>query len=312
MSNQQPNFERRSLVATQWASLVMAISGVAAAWLSRSDALMLDGLFSGLAFLSAIIAIKVNESVERAPDRRRPFGYAANQPIFIAFRALVLLGIILFAGFAAIETILAYLNGAEIVALVLGPIFVYMVAMAIIAFGLGAYHKLNLNRDGTNSTLLRAEYVGAMMDGGISIAAGVALLGAPFLVDTFLESLVPVSDSIVVLALLAFFIPEPFRILRSAIGEVAGEAPPDEELVKLKQLVERTFAAFPVTVLEVTTQVLGRQTTVIAYIRPDEPITGETVDRLRDILTDACHKEVGPGFSEILIGARPAFEAEEK
>ena len=93
MSSDQ-NYEYRSLIASQWGSLVMAISGVIAALISRSDALMIDGLFSGLAFLSAIVAIRINKSVDRAPDRRRPFGYAANQPIFIAFRALVLLGII--------------------------------------------------------------------------------------------------------------------------------------------------------------------------------------------------------------------------
>jgi len=302
--NNGPNFERRSLIAGKWISLVMAIAGVFAAWLSRSDALMVDGLYSGLGFLAAIVAIRIGESVGRMPDRRRPFGYAANQPIFIAFRSLVLLGIIVFAGFAAIEKLLAYFGGEEIETLVLGPILVYSVSMAILAFGLAAYHKLNLRRDGTNSTMLQTEYVGALMDGGLTVGAGAALLGAPLLIGTSLETFVPVADSIVVLVLLVFFIGEPIRILRSALGEVAGEAAPDDELANVRELVERTFSDAPVVVLEVTMSRLGRQKNVVAYVRPEHAVTGDDVDQLRDLLTEACHQDLGPGWTEVLVGAR--------
>ena len=173
-----PNFQHRSLTASKWASLVMAVSGIVAAWLSRSDALMLDGLFSGLGFLSAIIAIRVSDSVRRNPDRRRPFGYDADEPIYITFRSLILLGIISFAGFVAVEKILAYLGGEEIETLVLGPIAVYSVSMAAIAFGLAAYHRQNLSHIAGHSPMLQAEYKGALIDGGLTVGAGAALLGA--------------------------------------------------------------------------------------------------------------------------------------
>ena len=303
----KPDFQRRSLTASKWASLAMAVAGIITAWLSRSDALMLDGLFSGLGFFSAIIAIRVSESVTRAPDRRRPFGYDADEPIYITFRSLVLLGIIAFAGFTAIEKLLAYVGGEEIETLVLGPILVYSVAMALLAFGLAGYHRFNMRQLSGPSPMLDSEYRGALIDGGLTIGAGAALLGAPLLNGTALEMVVPVADSIVVLAMTLFFIADPIRIFRTALGEIAGEAASDDELARLRNLVESLFADDPVAVLETTLSRMGRMQLVVAYVKPDRPIDGEDVDALRDRLAEKCETEFGPTRVEILIGARPAF-----
>lgn len=301
-------YERRSLTAAKWANLVMAVSGIVAAWLSRSDALMVDGLYSGLGFISSIIAIKVSESVARDPDRRRPFGYEANQSIFVAFRSLSILGVVAFAGFAAIKKLVTYFGGGEVVALVLGPILVYSIAMAVIAFSVAAYHRANLKRSGGTNQILRTEYLNSIMDGGLSIGAGAALLGAPLLSNTLLGFLVPVADSIVVLVLLAIFIRKPAGVLVTAVREVAGEAEDDHTLNRVRKITEQALAGLPFSVIEVTASKLGPRWMVVAYVRPDEPVTGEELDQARDRLSVACDRELGPSRAEILAGARPAFE----
>lgn len=67
--------ESRFLAVGKWANLFMAGAGVTAAYLSRSDALLVDGLYSGVNFLSAIVAAKVGAAVTRPPpdggDRHR-------------------------------------------------------------------------------------------------------------------------------------------------------------------------------------------------------------------------------------------------
>ena len=54
--------ERNSLEAGKWANLVMAVSGVVAAYMSRSDALLVDGLYSGVNFVAAFVAAHVSAS----------------------------------------------------------------------------------------------------------------------------------------------------------------------------------------------------------------------------------------------------------
>lgn len=55
--------ERRSLEGGKWANLFMAVAGVAASLVSRSDALLVDGLYSGVNFASAVVAAKVGAAV---------------------------------------------------------------------------------------------------------------------------------------------------------------------------------------------------------------------------------------------------------
>jgi len=77
MSEASSPIERRSLEIGKWANLLMAVAGVVAASMSRSDALLVDGLYSGVNFFSAMVAARVGEAVTRPPDRSRPFGYEA-------------------------------------------------------------------------------------------------------------------------------------------------------------------------------------------------------------------------------------------
>ena len=67
--------ERRSLEIGKWGNLVMAVAGVAAAFLSNSDALLVDGLYSGVNFVSAIVAAQISLVIVKPADRRYPFDH---------------------------------------------------------------------------------------------------------------------------------------------------------------------------------------------------------------------------------------------
>ena len=73
------SIERRSLELGKWGNVLMGVSGVTAAYFSRSDALLVDGLYSGVNFVSAIVAAKVSASIMKPADRRYPIGYAASR-----------------------------------------------------------------------------------------------------------------------------------------------------------------------------------------------------------------------------------------
>lgn len=78
--------EQRALKVGKWANLAMAIAGVAAAWLSNSQALLVDGLFSMVGFLSAIVAIRISGNTRLGADDTRPMGYAVEESIYQTFR----------------------------------------------------------------------------------------------------------------------------------------------------------------------------------------------------------------------------------
>jgi len=302
------SIERRSLEVGKWVNLLMAVAGVVAASLSRSDALLVDGLYSGVNFFSAIVAARVGEAVTRPPDRSRPFGYEAEESLYVTFRSLVLLGIIAFAAFSAAEKVLTYATGGEVPELVFGPILVYVAAMVVLCLGLAAWHRHNWRRTGSTSAILRTESRAAIVDGAISAGAGAALLGIPLLRGTSLAVVIPVADALVVLVLSLVIIREPFRMFLRALREAAGGAADTGHINRLRQRIRQQLEPQPFTLLDLAVTRLGRSHIVAAYVRPERPVSAGEVDALRDELEAAARAEGIPSRVAVIVSEQHPFD----
>lgn len=307
MSNNPTNIETRALVVGQWASLFMALAGVCAAVLSRSDALLVDGLYSGVNFVAALIAARVARAVQRPADHRYPFGYDAYESLYVSFRSLVLIGILVFALFSSGEKIVVYLSGGEVPALIMGPILVYTVAMVAICSGLAwQFHRAWLH-SGRCSALLRAEMRAALVDGALSAGAGTALLLTPLLVGTPGEVLIPIADALIVLILQLVMLPQPLRMFRTAFREVAGAAAAPESLAIARACADEALHGRPFKFLDIAATKLGRTHFVVLYVAPEIPVLGETLDQLREALSAVHARSGAPVRCEVVATASPPF-----
>lgn len=300
--------EQQSLQLGKWTNLVMGVAGISAAYASHSDALLVDGVYSGVNFFSAIIAARIGQSIQSPPDARYPFGYEAYEAIYVKYRALVLIGIISFAVFGAISKIVTYASGGEVPELNFGPIIFYMVAMVVLCFGLAAWHYWNWQRTGSQSALLITEAKAAVVDGIISAGAGGGLVGSALLKGTALDFLVPVSDSIIVIAMCTFIIGQPLRIFLDALHEIAGGTAPDDVCEKARSLVDEAANGQSVEVLAVSTTKLGRTYFVIAYLKPKLAVSAEDIDTFRDKLTTSCQEAIGLVKTEVIVTAEAPYE----
>jgi predicted Co/Zn/Cd cation transporter (cation efflux family) len=308
MPASQFDLERKSLGIGKWGNLFMAVVGVAAAFLSHSDALLVDGLYSGVNFFSAIIAAWVSASVARPADRAYPFGYNAHEALYVTFRSLVLLGIIIFAVFGAIGKIITYARGGEVPELVFGPILVYAIVMVVICFSLAAWHLRNWHRNGRRSDILKTESRAAMVDGIISGGAGGGLLAAGLLRGTQLGFIVPVADAVIVLVLCAFIIRQPVGMFLDSLGEVAGRSADRGTVELVGKGLRALLEERPFTLLEVLVTKLGRIHFVVSYVRPEGPVEGQAVDRLWGEQEACLHALLDQVKSEIVITDQPPFK----
>ena len=119
--------EHGALLLSAGAALVLGVVGVAAALLTGSGAILLDGLFNLCFFATALLALRVATLVARPDDERYPFGYLFFEPLINTGKGLLILGVSLFALFDAVSAILA---GGRVV--VVGPAMVYA-AVATVA-----------------------------------------------------------------------------------------------------------------------------------------------------------------------------------
>lgn len=285
----------------------MAVAGVSAAVTSHSDALMVDGLFSGVNFLAAIVAARVGQQVMAAPDAAYPLGRDAAEPIYVTFRALVLLGVMAFAAFSAAGKVITYWSGGEVVALNYGPIFLYVVAMMVVCFSLSAFHFLNLRRGGNNA-ILRTEAQAALFDGLLTAGAGSALLMTQWLVGTPLAAVIPVADAVIVLLLVLIILPQPIEILRRALQQLVGAAASSgEHQVAIQQVMAQHTDSFDL--LSVDVLPMGRRDNIVVRARPRRGVTGVEVDQLRDDIQTLYQQRFGLARTFVLVTDRTNVEA---
>lgn len=119
------------------ASLLMAAMGISVYALSGSEALLLDGLLSGVMAASSFIAARFGSNVVRPADRAYPYGYDGQEALYVLFRSLVLIGILSFAVITAGTTIVNHLLAGQAVAAVqLRPVATYAGLMVVLCLAL--------------------------------------------------------------------------------------------------------------------------------------------------------------------------------
>lgn len=297
--------EARSLLVSLWANLFMAVAGIAAAWLSHSDAVLIDGLYSAVNFFSAIVARRVGAAIARRPDPSRPYGYDADEALYVTFRSMVLAGILCFAALTAATKIITYLTEGEAPDLVFGPIVIYGASMVAICLGLAWLHHRNWIRTGRRSEILRTEARAALVDGAISAGTAVALFLVQFLRGTVLEPVVPIADALVVLLLVALIGPQPVRLFLAALREVAGGSAPQHHVATADTIARRLCADAGLVLRDLAVTKLGRGFFIVAFADPERAVAAAEIDALNARLGEACRDAFGTARTEIVVTALP-------
>ncbi|TCL00015.1 divalent metal cation (Fe/Co/Zn/Cd) transporter [Shimia isoporae] len=291
--------EARTLVIAMCGSVFMGVAGVAAAVLSNSTAILMDGMFSLIGFTSALIGRKISLNAGAAPDRFRPLGYAADEAVFVTFRSLSLIGLILFAAGSAGMNIANYLSGEPVAELHYAPMFVYFVVVGATCFGLWALHHRTWKRTGKNSEILRLESKAAAVDGALTFGT-FAGLGIIFLLgDGVLAPIAPIGDSIVVIVLCAGSIWQIWREMLGGVGELLGVTARPDVIAKVRRAIRDRMEAAPGEMTDLSVVKLGRTYLVSVYCNPRQAITAQEIDAL-NIALIADVKKVLPN-SDVML-----------
>lgn len=271
-------------------NIIMGVMGVTFAILSNSSALMVDGLYSVVNFASSLIAAKVSLNLSKSADEEMPFGYDYYETLYISFRSLVLLGIISFSLLGGVGKIITYLTGGPVAEIKPGVILIYTIINVSLCFILSRIHRKNYIKTNGSSELLKAEESAAMVDCMISPGAGVALVGVIFMRGTFLEVLIPIADSIVVIVLSLLMIKEPIKLFKGSLEELLGRSIgrkfEEEAMAHLKLAVNlERYHLIDLKIIRV-----GRHHHVYTLLKPLNPIGVEEMDDIRERVLKAFQR----------------------
>jgi predicted Co/Zn/Cd cation transporter (cation efflux family) len=119
---------------------------------------------------------------------------------------------------------------------------------------------------------------------------------------------VPVSDSIIVLLLCAVIARQPVMMFLRALRQAAGAAAPADVVEQVRTLLQEFLQQRPYELLEVAVTKMGRAHFVVAYIKPEDPVSGETADELWQELDNTLREALAQAKTEIIIAAQPPYK----
>lgn len=291
--------ERRAMNLTRWANLGMGLVGAGAAWASNSQALLVDGLFSLIGYVSAVYAMRISETAHLGPDRLRPFGHAVDEVLYATFRSLALIGLVVFGVVQAIMGIVDYVVGGDVETIRLQPVAAYTVIVTATCFWLAFVHRSAWARTGRKSEMLKLEFMASVYDGLITLFAGLGLLCAPLLTGTWLAPVAPVVDSIVVLILCGIAVFGYLRAFLGSLAQLAGVPAGARDQLAVRRALRRLVEEAGGELVDVALVRFGRSLDAVVYFRPRGAVTADEVDALRDRIKSHLEGSIAP--IEVLV-----------
>ncbi len=261
-----------------WAAL-----GIAFGLATESTAIMLDGYFSLVGFVMALVTLRVAKLVVQPPDEHFHFGYAQFEPFLNAVKGLLMLGV---AGFALATAVTALIHGGREVNS--GLAIVYAVTAMVGCFVVGGLQRSASRR--IDSPMLAVDARNWLVDGAMSAGVAFAFGVAWFLGRSSRADLVPYVDPLLVIVMVTAIVFIPIGILRESLREILAFAPRPDIQGEVRSRVEGALGDLPVASSQVRMMKVGRFLYVLNQIvvSPEfRPGRVEELDRVRERIATA-------------------------
>ncbi len=184
--------------------LIMALSGLVFGFLSKSSAILLDGLFSTILFLTLIFAIYIQKVSNQPVTYLYPYSKWRLDTIYILFKVLVLLGILLYTLIDSVIVLGEYFLYNSVPTEVNATwIIIYTFIKLSAAIPCYMIYTKFIKATNYKSAFLRIERKSVVIDGGITFAIFVG-----FFTIGQISWLKDITDSIILFCLAVFLLYE--------------------------------------------------------------------------------------------------------
>ena len=230
MTSEIFNAEKNVFIISSIGTVLTSTIGLIVFFISSSQAVLLDSLFSLFSALLSIISIWVVTVTSEKPSEDYPYGLIQAKPMLELFKAIVLLSFIIIAIFNSISLIIdggSNLSGKIIVTYSLISVAISILLMIWIWL-IGNKYK---------SSLIKMEIIQYFQDISISIGVGITF-GLTLVFDhPNFNFIIPYLDSILVIVIGLLFTPSIIKIIFSSGRQLLLGSPSEEVRKNINAIV---------------------------------------------------------------------------
>jgi len=268
--------ENRALALSMYGYAAMAVAGLIFAGLTGSGAILLDGAYSLVSFVMVLLARRVAKLVETPDSDNFHFGYAYFEPLLNTIRGLLIL---LLVAFGVGSALIALFSGGR--PLNAGMALIYSVIIGAICISLSVVQRRNAKQ--TASPLLEVDARNWFIDGMLTIAVGIAFLGAFVLSRSDWADWVVYVDPAVVIVLGMVMVPTPLSIVLGNVGQLLHVAPEHALQEEIRRRLDRATEELALRQRDVRMVKVGRYFYVLAKLVAGDDFRCDKISQLDDI-----------------------------
>jgi predicted Co/Zn/Cd cation transporter (cation efflux family) len=243
--------EARALTLSAWAYAAMAGLGIGFYFLTRSEAILLDGAYNLISFLMTLVAQRVARLVDVPQTEDFHFGFAHFEPLLNTLRTLLIIGIGLYALASSVEAL--FHGGRPLSA---GHAVVYGALAASGCFMVS--FRLRRAARHAASPLLRVDADNWFLNALLSTGVGLSFVFAYAIQSTRLSHWVPYVDPVLVTVLVLVAVPGPLRTLADNLSQVLMAAPEPGIQADIRGRVEAAVSQLQPSLVHVRMLPYGR------------------------------------------------------
>lgn len=210
------SYEQKALFLGVLINLYSAIIGFVFFYFTKATSLFLDFMISFVLVISTIISFIVSKYVSQEDTKKYPLGRYAIENMFLLFRAILMLVMIIYTIFDGTSTIVNFFNHTLVNDLNLSTMYllIYMALMTSSCFGITfvySYFRKKMIKAKEDSAIINLEIKASIYDGLVTIFAVSSLL--IFSSWSVLSPIKDIGDAITVIILSCIYLVTPIKEL---------------------------------------------------------------------------------------------------
>lgn len=272
------DYEKMGLKISMAGSLLLSVSAIIIAIIAKSQAVLLDGVYTFIALSMSFLSLKVINKVNTPESSDKPFGFMAMEPFLNLVKSIIIL--ILLAVFL-ITNIQELLTGGRIISIDLISLYIFICLIIYLIILL----YLNKCRKQTESSILMLEIRIWRIDALLTLGIAVSLAIAYVLLKLGYTRILPYIDPVIVIILVIASIPVPVKEVFNELKKlllISGENDIEKEVKEQINPVIKKYGLINVHVWALNS---GRTNYIFLYLDlEDEHVSLSLLDEIRSAI----------------------------
>lgn len=284
------NYEKRALFWGIGINAFSTLIGFVFYYITKSQSLLLDTLISFILVISTIISLFVAKGANKEESEKYPLGRWAIENLFLIFRAILMLIIIVYTITEALITFTHFFNGTLVddldISIMNMVIYASMMVSSCILINI-IYSYYNRKSD-RPSPIISIEIKASIYDGLVTLGATSGLV--IFYHVPFFQPVKPLGDSIIVTILSLFYMYTPIKELIHQMRILSDKRRYREKEEKIRQNILKDHPDYEIE--DVYYSFSGQCYTIYVTLFPKENRTRDTIEKdFEDITSKLKEKE---------------------